>query len=122
MSLLDLPSLAAATDAPNIRFDFVEAESIGTKAGNSPSQDLYIEISGQLITGKSTTLRTIVTDPGGQAHLTGLGVLAAVERIFGWDGLPAASGGLRMPETFIPAETALARFRQFGVRIWSEEE
>ncbi|OXM14764.1 hypothetical protein [Paenibacillus herberti] len=52
MGLLDVPSLAAATGAPNIRFDFIVGESIGIRAGYVASQDLYIEMEGVLQSGQ----------------------------------------------------------------------
>ncbi|MDQ6423092.1 hypothetical protein RB620_27045 [Paenibacillus sp. LHD-117] len=118
MGLLDVPSLAAATGAPNVRFDFIQGESIGTRAGNQASQDLYIEIEGILKSGKRATRRTVVSDPKGQAHLTALGVLVSIERILGLDGNPAAAGGIYLPETLVPVDAAIARFEQFGVRIF----
>ncbi|MFM9278162.1 saccharopine dehydrogenase family protein [Paenibacillus jiagnxiensis] len=121
MGLLDVPSLAAATGAPNVRFDFIKGESIGTKAGKHPSQDLYIDIAGLLNSGESVKRRTVVSDPYGQAHLTGLGMLVAVERILALDGMPAVVGGVYLPETLVSVDTAIARFERFGVRIFSED-
>lgn len=122
MGLLDVSSLAAATGAPNVRFDFIQGESIGTKAGKHPSQDLYIEIEGLLQSGELAKQRTVVSDPNGQAHLTALGVLVAIERILGLDGKPAAVGGVYSPETLVTVDAAVARLEQFGVRIYSEDE
>ncbi|TVX99115.1 hypothetical protein [Cohnella terricola] len=117
MGLLDVPSLAAATGAPNVRFDFILGPSIGTQAGGQASQDLYIEIEGILKSGQPAKRRTIVSDPQGQAHLTALGVLISIERVFGWNGYSAAPGGIQLPETLVPVDAALARLEQFGVRI-----
>ncbi|MFC4098437.1 Rossmann-fold NAD(P)-binding domain-containing protein [Paenibacillus xanthanilyticus] len=118
MGLLDVPDLAAATGAPNVRFDFIAGESIGTRAGGQASQDLYIEIEGVLHTGQPAKRHTVVSDPRGQAHLTALGVLVAIERILGWDGHPAAAGGIHSPDTLVPVDAAIARFEQFGVRMF----
>ncbi|WP_169086666.1 hypothetical protein [Paenibacillus sp. PL91] len=118
MGLLDVPSLAASTGAPNVRFDFIQGESIGTRAGGQASQDLYIEIEGILKSGQPGKRRTVVSDPKGQAHLTALGVLVSIERILGLDGKPAAAGGVYLPETLVSVDEAIARFEQFGVRIF----
>lgn len=118
MGLLDTPSLAAATGAPNVRFDFIQGDSIGTRAGGQASQDLYIEIEGILKSGLPAKRRTVVSDPKGQAHLTALGVLVSIERILGLDGKPAAAGGVYLPETLVSADEAVARFEGFGVRIF----
>jgi hypothetical protein len=118
MGLLDVPSLAAATGAPNVRFDFIQGESIGTRAGGQASQDLYIEIAGILKSGQPGKRRTVVSDPKGQAHLTALGVLVSIERILGLDCKPAAAGGVYLPETLVSVDEAIERFEQFGVRIF----
>jgi len=120
MGLLDVPSLAAATHAQNVRFDFIQGESIGTKTKGQASQDLYIEIEGIQQPGHSVKQRTIVSDPMGQAHLTALGVLVAIERILGLDGKPVEAGGVYLPETLVSIDAAIARFEQFGVRIITE--
>ncbi|MBH5319610.1 hypothetical protein I6N90_17575 [Paenibacillus sp. GSMTC-2017] len=117
MSLLDVPGLASATGAPNIRFDFIVGPSLGLKSNQQPSQDLYIDIEGILKSGSKEKLRTVVSDPKGQAHLTALGVLLSIERILGTDGLPAASGGIHLPETLLIVDKAIARLEQFGVGI-----
>lgn len=121
MSLLDVPSLAAVTGTPNIRFDFAVHDSIGTRAGNKASQDIYIEIEGVLLDGHPANRRITLTDPKGQAHFTALGVLLSIERILGWDGPPPAKGGFYLPETLVCADTAMARIKQFGIQITIEE-
>ncbi|RAR43072.1 hypothetical protein [Paenibacillus sp. MDMC362] len=121
MSLLDVPSLAAVTGAPNIRFDFAIHDSIGTRAGGRASQDLYIDLEGVLLDGRYAKRRITLTDPKGQAHFTALGILLSIERILGWDGSPPAPGGFYLPETLVPLETAMARIEQFGIQIRREE-
>lgn len=117
MGSLDVPSLASATSAANVRFDLLRGDSLGTRAGGQASTELYIDIAGVLKTGKLGKLRTVVTDPNGQAHLTALGLLVAIERILGLDGLPAAAGGIHLPETLFSVDAAIARYEQFGVRV-----
>ncbi|WNG47110.1 hypothetical protein F0U60_25520 [Archangium minus] len=120
MSVLDVPSLATVTGAPNVRFDLVQGESLGTRAGGPASHDLYIDIEGRLKDGTPAHRRTMVSDPVGNAHMTALGVLVVIERILGLDGRPAAHGGLQLPETLVAPDEAIARFKQFGVRIVSD--
>ncbi|MFD0587452.1 hypothetical protein ACFQZE_05525 [Paenibacillus sp. GCM10027627] len=117
MGLLDVPGLAAATGAPNVRFDFIVGDSIGTKAGKLPSQDLYIEMEGELVEGQFARRRLVVTDPFGQAHMTALGVLLSIEAVLGLDGKTPAAGGLQLPESMLSIEAALSRLDQFGVEI-----
>lgn len=117
MGVLDVPALGATTGARNIRFDLGTGDSLGTLAGQAASHDMYIDLTGQLTSGETTTRRTLVTDPNGQAHLTALGVLICAERVLGLDGAPPPPGGLAFPETLIDPQLALARLTSFGVRI-----
>ncbi|ANY75185.1 hypothetical protein BBD41_22870 [Paenibacillus ihbetae] len=121
MSVLDVPSLAAVTGAPNIRFDFAIHDSIGTRSGGTASQDLYIDLEGVLLDGRFVKRRITLSDPKGQSHFTALGILLSIERILGWDGSPPAPGGFYLPETLVPLETAMARIEQFGIQILREE-
>jgi len=121
MSVLDVPSLAAVTGAPNIRFDFAIHDSIGTRSGGTASQDLYIDLDGVLLDGRFVKRRITLSDPKGQAHFTALGILLSIERILGWDGLPPAPGGFYLPETLVPLGTAMTRIEQFGIQIRREE-
>ncbi|MFC7640547.1 hypothetical protein ACFQX6_05630 [Streptosporangium lutulentum] len=62
-------------------------------------------------------LRTVVSDPLGQAHLTALGVLIGIERVLGLDGALPPGAGVVLPETAIDPVRALSRLRAFGVGI-----
>lgn len=117
LATLDIPSLAAITGAPDIRFDFGMGQSIGTRAGGRASHDNVIEIEGQLSSGQRARRRVLVSDPKGVDHMTALGALVIVERVLGLDGRPQPAGGLALPETLVEPEAAIARFEQFGVRI-----
>lgn len=121
MGVLDVPALAIVTGAPNVRFDLGTGESRGTQAGLAASHELFIDITGEVEGGQMETRRTVVSDPRGQAHLTALGVMVGVERILGLDGGAPTTPGLKFPESFLDARTALARFEAFGVSIGSEE-
>lgn len=118
--LLDAPSLAAITGASDVRFDLAQGQSLSTRTGRAASSDVYIDISGVLNSGEPGKQRTTVSDPGGLAHLTALGVVVTAERVLGLDGGPPASGGLHLPETLVEPATAVTRFEQFGVRITHE--
>ncbi|MGK9170616.1 hypothetical protein KXR53_30235 [Inquilinus limosus] len=122
LATLDVPSLAALTSAPDIRFDFGEGESIGSRAGGRASHDGMIEIDGVLRSGQPAQRRVLVSDPKGVDHMTALGVLVAAERVLGLDRLPLPAGGLALPETLIAPEAAIARFEQLGVRITTETD
>jgi hypothetical protein len=118
--LLDVPSLAAITGAPSVRFDLAQGQSLGSRTGRAASSDVYIDIAGVLTSGGPGKQRTILSDPWGLAHLTALGVLVAIERVLGLDSRAPAAGGLHLPETLVEPAAAVARFEQFGVRITDE--
>ena len=118
--LLDAPSLAAITGAANVRLDLLQGDSLGTLGGGRASSDVTIDIEGVLKSGAPGTCRTVLSDPNGLAHLTGLGVLVATERVLGLDGQAPAAGGLHLPATLVSPDAAIARFEQFGVRIITE--
>ena len=119
--LLDVPSLAALTEAANVRLDIVQGDSLGTRAGGAASSDVYIDIDGTLKSGGPGKRRVVTSDPNGLVHLTALGVLIAAERVLGLDGEAPAAGGLYLPETLLSPEAAIARFQQFGLQIRSEQ-
>jgi hypothetical protein len=118
MSTLDVPSIAAFTNAANIRFDFAIGKSIGSSQGLKASHDLYIDIEGVLLSGQATKQRTIVSGPNGNSHLTAVGVFFIIEAIFGLGGQSAPpKGGLYLPETIICTENIVSRLREFGINI-----
>jgi hypothetical protein len=118
MSTLDVPSIAAFTSAANIRFDFAIGKSIGTNKGLDASHDLYVDIEGVLLSGKTTKLRTIISGPKGSSHLTAVGVFLLTEAILGLDGQSAPQkGGLYLPETIISSDNIVNRLREFGVNV-----
>lgn len=117
MAVLDVASLASVTGAADVRFDLAVGESLGTLAGGVASHDIYIDMTGVLLSGQRGRVRTVVSDPRGQAQLTALGVLVITERLLGLDGRPRGEGGLFGPETLVSADQAISRFEAFGVRI-----
>jgi hypothetical protein len=118
MGTLDVPSLAAISNSPNVRFDISIGKSIGSSKGEKASHDLYIDIEGTLLSGEPAKIRTIVSDPEGQSHLTALGALLATEAVLGLGGHSATEkGGLYLPETIVSTPIALARLKEFGVII-----
>lgn len=120
MGLLDVTSLGAMTNAANIRWDFVQGESKGTKSGRNASHEVYIDIKGISKSGEQTQRRTIISDPNGQAHLIALGVVIIIERILGFNGQPFAHGGLQLPEMIISPDAAMKRIQDFDVQIYKE--
>ncbi|MCC8409142.1 hypothetical protein LJ707_09380 [Mucilaginibacter sp. UR6-1] len=118
MGTLDVPSLAAITGSPNVRFDFATGVSIGTHKGISASHDLYIDMEGVLTTGENSKLRTIVSDPKGYGHLTAVSIFLITEKILGLGdhpGIPA--GGLYLPETILLSDEITTRIEEFGIDV-----
>lgn len=121
MGTLDVPSIAAFTSAANIRFDFATGESIGSGKGLEASHDLYIDIEGVLLSGKTIKLRTIVSGTKGNSHLTAVGVFLITEAILGLNGQFAPKqGGLYLPETIISTDDIIGRLTDFGINIIEE--
>ncbi|HEY6493499.1 MAG TPA: saccharopine dehydrogenase NADP-binding domain-containing protein [Trebonia sp.] len=121
MSALDVPGLAAVTGSRWLRFDLGVGDSAGTAAGGPASHEVYADVWGEDRNQQPCGRRTIISDPQGQAHLTALGVLIGAERVLGLDGAAPPPSGLVFPETAIDPQQAIARLRDFGVRVESED-
>lgn len=117
MGVLDVPSLAMASGAADVRFDLAIGESEGTRSGGGASHDLYITVSGRLETGGDGIRHRLVSDTKGQAHMTAMGVLIAIERILGLDGAPAVTKGFHGPESLLPAADAVRRLGDADIEI-----
>ena len=121
MSTLDVPSIAAFTSARNIRFDFIIGQSIGSSKGLTASHDLYIEIEGISSSGERKKVRTIVSGPKGNSHLTAVGVYLIAEKILGLHGQTAQRiGGLYLPETIVCSDNIISRLTEFGIQTIEE--
>jgi hypothetical protein len=117
MSVLDTPSLRAATGAAHISFHLGIGTSRGTKAGNAASHDIRITIEGSDAAGDSVARTRLVSDPRGQAQLTATGAALAAQRAIGGDGAPAPAAALLMPETILNTEHVMAALRAQGVTV-----
>ncbi len=113
MSVLDVPSLRAATGAADIRFDLGIGTSKGTHNGTAASHDMAIRIEGTGPGGTPLTRSRFVCDPKGQAHLTATGAALAVARVV--VGPPAP--GIYMPETLLDAADAVSAFRSHDIEV-----
>jgi hypothetical protein len=117
MGTLDVPSMAGITGASDVRFDFATGKSEGSKSGLTASHDLYIDLEGTLLSGKPGRLRTLVSDPKGQSHLTAVGVFLLVEGVLGLGRQSAPEkGGIFLPETILPLRIS-TRLKEFGISI-----
>jgi hypothetical protein len=124
MGVLDVPSLAMLSGAPDVRFDLGVGDSIGTLGGGTPSHDMYVTVTGKTSSGERVSRRLSVIEPKGQACATSKGVLVAIERVLGLDGAAPVVAGLHSPETLAEPNAALARLKELGIDatdIQSEE-
>jgi len=121
ISTLDVPSVAAFTNAKNIRFDFVTGESLGSKRGLDASHDLYIHIEGNLLSGEKGMLNTTVSGTKGNSHLTAVGVYLITEKLMGLNGhTQLKAGGLYLPETIVSSDDIISRLREFGIEVFDD--
>lgn len=117
LSTLDVPNIAAFTNAANIRFDFATGESIGSSRVSEASHDLYIDLEGVLLSGEKKKLRMIVSGKKGNARMA-VGVYLITERILGLNGENAIkAGGLYLPETIVPVADIINRLKNFDIEF-----
>ena len=117
MSVLDVLSLAAATDARSVRFDFGMARTAGRRRGGAASHDMIIEIEGERPDGELDRLRIDIEAPQGTSGLTALGVALGIERLLGLTGGQPVAPGLYFPELIIDPDHALGRLAEFGGEV-----
>ncbi|MFI7452048.1 hypothetical protein ACIBQX_31445 [Nonomuraea sp. NPDC049714] len=110
---LDLPSLAIATGAPNVRFDFAVGESASRRRGEAASTEVRIDLEGADLTGAPLRTSRYLIHPEGQRPLTGLGIALGVERLLGLRG-GAVTPGIHTPEALIDPGYAVERMLEIG--------
>lgn len=117
-SVLDNLSLAAATDARAIRFDFVVGESASRRRGEPFSTELVVELAGVKEDGSQGRSRHEFVHPQGQAPMTAVGIAVIVERLLGLVGDPVPPG-LYLPDIFIEPKHMVERLIAFGTQMRS---
>ncbi|MFI6883085.1 hypothetical protein [Streptosporangium canum] len=111
--ILDVPSLAVATGAPNVRFAFAIGESAGRRRGGPASTEVRIDLEGVDRAGAPLRTSRYLLHPEGQRPLTALGVALGVERLLGLRGEPVLPG-LHTPEALIDPGYAAERMAEIG--------
>jgi hypothetical protein len=117
----DLVGLAAATGAPNIRFDLAVGVSSSRRRGEPMSTEIVIALAGEDHAGRPLRTRHAIVHPEGQMPLTGLGVAMVLERLIGLDGHPPAKAGLYFPYQLLEPAAYVARLARIGGRILTLE-
>ncbi|MBB5938195.1 saccharopine dehydrogenase [Streptomyces zagrosensis] len=113
IAILDVPSLAHATGAPNVRFDFAVGESAGRRRGEAASFEVRIDLEGAGPAGAPFSTSRYLVHPAGQRPLTALGIALGVERLLGLRG-EAVPPGIHTPETLIDPAYAVERLVEIG--------
>ncbi|GAA1571305.1 hypothetical protein GCM10009789_26100 [Kribbella sancticallisti] len=118
IAILDVPSLALATGAPYVRFDFAVGESAGRRRGEFPSMEVRIDLEGVGPAGTPVTTCRYLVHPAGQRPLTALGLALGVERLLGLQG-EAPAPGIHTPESLIDPAYAVKRMEELGAAFVS---
>ncbi|MCY1046908.1 NAD(P)-dependent oxidoreductase [Corallococcus sp. bb12-1] len=115
--LLDVVSLAAATEARTVRLDFAVREAASRPSGQGVSHEVIIEISGEREDGTTGRVRHELVDADVHSGLSARGVALAVERLLGLAGGPPVTPGLYHPEGLLDPASVVERLKEFGTRI-----
>ncbi|MFF2230288.1 saccharopine dehydrogenase family protein [Streptomyces anulatus] len=113
IAVLDVTSLALATDAPDVRFDFAVGESAGRRRGEPASLEVRIDLEGAGPGGVPIRRSRYLVHPAGQRPMTATGIALGVERLLGLRG-EAVAPGIHMPETLLDPAYAVERMAETG--------
>ncbi|MFE0172233.1 saccharopine dehydrogenase [Streptomyces sp. NPDC059002] len=113
IAVLDVPSLAIATGAPNVRLAFAVGESAARRRGEHPSIEVRFDLEGVDRAGAPCRTSKYLVHPAGQRPLTALGIALGVERLLGLRG-EAVPPGLHTPEALIDPAYAVERMVEIG--------
>jgi hypothetical protein len=111
-SLLDVVSLAAASEARDVAFDV----AIRPAAADGRSRhEVVIEIDGTRIDQANGPRRFAITDDAHHTRLSGQGAALALTHTAGLGDTNAAPPGLHLPETLIDPSAAVAQLHALDV-------
>ncbi|MEU2067038.1 saccharopine dehydrogenase [Streptomyces anulatus] len=113
IAILDVTSLALATDAPDVRFDFAVGESVGRRRGEPASFEVRIDLEGAGPGGAPIRTSRYLVHPAGQRPMTATGIALGVERLLGLRG-EAVAPGIHTPETLLDPAYAVERMAETG--------
>ncbi|MGW0249745.1 saccharopine dehydrogenase [Nocardia goodfellowii] len=113
VAILDVPSLAFATGAPNVRFDLAIGESASRRRGDAAATELRIDLAGTGPAGAALATSHNLTHPAGQRPLTALAMALNVERLLGLRG-EAVPPGIHTPESLHDPAYVIERMAEIG--------
>lgn len=113
IAVLDVPSLALATGAPNVRLDFAVGESASRRRGGPAATEIRIDLEGTDAAGAPRRTSRYIVHPDGQRPLTALGMTLGVERLLGLRG-DAVPAGIHTPEALVDPAYAVERMAEIG--------
>ncbi|MEV1083911.1 saccharopine dehydrogenase [Streptomyces sp. NPDC050211] len=116
IAILDVPSLALATGAPNVNFALAIGESAGRRRGDGPSLEVRIDLEGVGVGGEPLRRSRSLVHPAGQRPLTALGMALGVERLIGLRG-DVVPVGTHTPEALIDPAYAAQRLAEIGAMV-----
>lgn len=116
-SNLDVLSLASATTARNVKFEFAVGQTAARKQGKHFSHEIIITIRGERDKGESGIFRYTVVHPEGQAPMTALSAALAIERLADLRGQGAVKPGLYLPHVLLDIDYVVRRLASGGAVI-----
>lgn len=113
LPLLDVASLAAATDARSIRVD------LAVRGDDEPKSatEVIVEITGTREDGTRCTLRATLADADVHARISAYGAVLATERLLGLRGGAPVEPGLYAPENILDPGATVRRLIELGVSV-----
>lgn len=113
IAILDVPSLALATGAPNVQLDFAVGESASRRRGGPAATEIRIDLEGVDAAGAARRTSRYIVHPEGQRPLTALGITLGLERLLGLRG-DAVPAGIHTPEALVDPAYAVERMAEIG--------
>ncbi|KFC64458.1 hypothetical protein FF80_03081 [Devosia sp. LC5] len=114
---LDVLSLSAATNAPDVVFQFAVGETSSRRRGEGFSHEILIEIAGISRDGRQAHARRALVHPDGQAPMTALGVSLAIEDMLGLRTGKKLAPGLYLPHAVVDPTRAVKALREIGATV-----
>jgi predicted dinucleotide-binding enzyme len=113
LPLLDVASLAAATNAQSLSVDL----TVRGPEEQQSATEVIIELKGTALNGSFVTIRATLADNDVHARMSAYGAALALERLLGRRGGPPVEPGLYHPESILDPAASVERLAELGVRF-----